>query len=179
MTAFLVILRQSSPQKARRCKKCCRLPLNIVEIYWQKMLAKNAVKKCCRMPLNHIKKNCCRIKSKNSVKKSCRKTLYNTIFFDIFRQISPKTSRRCEKCGRILAKNAVEYCQKKLLSNFIIRHYFQTAFFDKEFVEKCGQKRLSNQVEKSYQKKPLLIVEKYRQKMFVNNLTTKFVKLIF
>ena len=101
-----------------------RKMLSFAVEYCRNLLAKNVGEKCRQMPLNHIKKNCCRIKSKNSVKKSCRKTLYNTIFFDIFRQISPKTSRRCEKCGRILAKNAVEYCQKKLLSNFIIRHYF-------------------------------------------------------
>ena len=104
-----------------------------------------------------------------------------TVIDSVFRQILTKNLKNFVECRSILAKNVVEKkcCRKKMLSNFMIRHHFQTAFFDKFFVEKCGLKRLSNQVEKSYQKKPLLIVEKYRQKMFVNKLTTKFVKLIF
>ena len=127
-----------------------------------------------------------------------------TAFFVILRQISPKTSRRCKKCGRILAyfvenlccfiaKNAVEYCQKKLLSKFIEKccniQRFQTNFdknlknfvecrsilsktcvvFQRKIlmnqVEKYYQKILLSHVEKSQLKKPLLNVEKYYQNL--------------
>ena len=135
------------------------------------------------MSKNLVEKNCCRKLQSKNVGENYRQNILSkkTVIDSVFRQILTKNLKNFVECRSILAKNVVEKkcCRKKMLSNFMIRHHFQTAFFDKFFVEKCGLKRLSNQVEKSYQKKPLLIVEKYRQKMFVNNLTTKFVKLIF
>ena len=79
MTAFFVILRHIPTAFDIQCEKCCRLLSNHSEKSWRKT------------------------PSKNDVEIYWRKTLYNTIFFDSIWQISPKTSRRCKKCGIILA----------------------------------------------------------------------------
>ena len=121
----------------------------------------------------------------NNIEKSC----HMTAFFVILRQISTAFDIQCKKCCRMPLDYVKNYCRKKLLSNFMIRHHFQTAFFDKKFcrkmrsknfVEKWGRKMLSKEADIICRKIPSKnIVEKYRQKMFVNKLTTKFVKLIF
>ena len=184
MTAFFVILRQIPTAFDIQCKKCCRLlsnhsekswrktpSKNDVEIYWRKMLSKYVVEKDCRI--------------KNT-----------TLFLDSILQISPKTSRRCEKCGRILSKILSEKCCQNILSKkTVIDSVFRQILTKnlKNFVE-CRSILSKNTVEKNCCRKKMLskeadiicrkiqsknIVEKYRQKMFVNNLTTKFVKLIF
>ena len=110
--------------------------------------AKNVVALCRIIAKNIAEKYCRKILPKNLIEKSCWKTLYNTIFLDIIWQISPKTSRRCEKCGRILAYNVENLCcflAKKMLS-----HYNSTLFLCNIFRQiLCRKMFLSNQVEKS------------------------------
>lgn len=113
--------------------------------------AKNVV--VCRWILSNIsEKNCCRKKmlSKITVKKYCQNILSKkTVIDSVFRQILTKNLKNFVECRSILAKNVVEKncCRKKLLSNFMIRHHFQTAFFDKKF---CRKMRSKNVVERSW-----------------------------
>ena len=109
--------RYSSTKTSRLCEKCCRLLLNNVEIYWQKMLAKNAVKKC-------FGEKCCLKKLSKSVK-FCRKMLQNL-------------KKIVEFCS-FLAKNDVKKSCRKLLSDYIVEknccrnllsHYNSTLFLD-------------------------------------------------
>ena len=113
---------------------------------------------------------CRKILSKNLIEKSCQKTLYNTIFFDIIQQISPKTSRRCKKCGSFLAyivENLCYFLAKNDVVDCCIIQFFSTNYLSKNLSKKTRCLMSKN------------LIKIYCRKMFVNNLTTKFVKLIF
>ena len=77
--------------------------------------------------------------AKNIVKIYCRK---KTVIDSVFRQILTKNIKNFVECRSILAKNVVE----KNCCRIIIRHHFQTAFFDKKF---CRKMRSKNVVERS------------------------------
>ena len=121
MTAFFVILRQISTAFDIQCEKCCRF-----------------------MSKNIVEKNCCRkLPSKNVGEKCCQNILSKkTVIDSVFRQISLKNLKNFVECRSILAKNVVE----KKCCRIIIRHHFQTAFFDKKF---CRKMRSKNVVERS------------------------------
>ena len=105
--------------------------------------AKNVVV-CCWIMSNLAEKSCRKILPKNLAKKSCRKTLYNTIFLDGIWQSSTKTSRRCEKCGRILAyivENLWCFLAKKMLS-----HYGSTLFLCNIFRQILCRKILAKKI---------------------------------
>ena len=143
MTAFFVILRQISPKTSRLCEKCCRFMSKYI-----------------------VKKNCCRkLPSKNVGEKCCQNILSKkTVIDSVFRQILTKNLKNFVECSSILAKNVVEKncCRKKLLSNFMIRHHFQTAFFDKKF---CRKMRSKNVVERSWYNLSKNTVKKYCRKI--------------
>lgn len=128
MTAFFVILRQISTAFDIQCEKCCRLLSNHSEKSWRKT------------------------PSKNDVEIYWRKTLYNTIFFDSIWQISPKTSRRCEKCCRFMSKNLVEKnCCRKLPSKNVVKKCCQNILSKKTVIDSVFRqiltKNLKNFVE--------------------------------
>ena len=134
----------------------------------RKILAKNAVKKCCRILLQkNIGEKCCLKKLSKSVK-FCRKMLQNLKKIVEFCSFLAKNVVK-KSCRKLLSDYIVEKTVVEIYCRIIIRHYFQTAFFDKFFVEKCGQKRLSNQVKKYCRKKPLLIVEKCYRNLLQKN----------
>ena len=182
MTAFFVILRQISTAFDIQCEKCCRKRLSNFNstIFFdiKTMLCEN----CCRNLLSKktVVENCCRkFLAKNVGKIYCRKKLSYTAFFYKFWQ----------KILKILS-NAVVFCQKMLSKKTVVEKkccrilwfdtIFRRLFSIKKFVEKWGQKMLSKEADIICRKIPSKnIAEKYRQKMFVNKLTTKFVKLIF
>ena len=145
----------------------------------RKMLSKFIVeKKCCRKLLSKILSEKC---WQNILSKK-------TVIDNVFRQILTKNLKNFVECRCFMSKNVVEKnCCRIMIRQFFssaifvskIRHHFQTAFFDKIFVEKWGQKMLSKEADIICRKIPSKnIVEKYRQKMFVNKLTTKFVKIL-
>ena len=75
-----------------------------------------------------------------------------TAFFVILRQISPKTSRRCEKCGRILSKFIVEKnCCRNLLSKIISEKCWRNILSKKTVIDsvfrQISLKNLKNFVE--------------------------------